>query len=74
QPVPQVPPWMKKPEKPSPTPVPQAGPANPLGTLLPTVALLRDVGIPLLVYAVFLALLVVWLVSFIRRVRGSRRT
>lgn len=59
---------------PSPTPVPQAGPANPLGTLLPTVALLRDVGIPLLVYAVFLALLVVWLVSFIRRVRGSRRT
>lgn len=59
---------------PSPTPVPQAGPANPLGTLLPTVALLRDVGIPLLVYAVFLALLVVWLVSFVRRVRGSRRT
>ncbi|HMM83293.1 MAG TPA: S8 family serine peptidase [Terrimesophilobacter sp.] len=59
---------------PSPTPVPQAGQANPLGTLLPTVALLRDVGIPLLVYAVFLALLVVWLVSFVRRVRGSRRT
>jgi hypothetical protein len=54
--------------------VPQAGPQNPLGTLLPTVAQLRDVGIPLLVYAVFLTLLIVWLVQVIRRVRGSRRS
>lgn len=59
---------------PSPTPVPQAGPQNPLGTLLPTVAQLRDVGIPLLVYAVFLTLLIVWLVQVVRRVRGYRRT
>ncbi len=59
---------------PTPVPAPQAGPANPLGTLLPTVALLRDVGIPLLVFSVFLTLLGVWLASFIRRVRGPRRT
>ncbi|MCU1545752.1 MAG: peptidase [Homoserinimonas sp.] len=40
--------------KPSPTPTPApppvAGPANPMGTLLPTVDSLRNVGIPLLVY------------------------
>ncbi|MEO9104209.1 MAG: S8 family serine peptidase, partial [Terrimesophilobacter sp.] len=55
----------------SPTPVPQAGPVSPLGTLLPTVAQVRDVGIPLLVFAVFLWLLMVWLVSLLRRVRRS---
>lgn len=58
----------------APTPVPHAGPANPLGTLLPTVAQLRDVGIPLLVFAVFLGLLIAWFVSLLRRVRRSRRT
>ncbi|MBB5633757.1 type VII secretion-associated serine protease mycosin [Cryobacterium mesophilum] len=58
----------------APTPAPHAGPANPLGTLLPTVALLRDVGVPLLVFAVFLALLAAWTVSLVRRVRRSRRT
>jgi len=57
---------------PTPTPVPQAGPVTPLGTLLPTIAQLRDVGVPLLVFAAFFSLLTVWLVSFIRRVRGSR--
>jgi type VII secretion-associated serine protease mycosin len=62
------------PATPSPTPVPQASTANPLGTLLPTVAQLRDVGIPLLVFVVFLTLLVTWLVSFIRRVKGSPHT
>jgi type VII secretion-associated serine protease mycosin len=62
------------PGTPSPTPVPQAGPADPRGTLLPTVAQLRDVGIPLLVYAVFLGLLIAWAMTLYRRVRGSRRT
>lgn len=59
---------------PSPTTAPQAGPSSPLGTLLPTVAQLRDIGVPLLVFAVFLTLLAVWLISFLRRVRGSRHT
>ncbi|HEU4849021.1 MAG TPA: S8 family serine peptidase [Terrimesophilobacter sp.] len=58
----------------SPAPVPQAGPQSPLGILLPTVAQLRDVGIPLLVYAVFLTLLIAWLVQVVRRVRRSRRS
>jgi type VII secretion-associated serine protease mycosin len=45
--------------KPSPEPVPApvAGPRNPLGTLLPTVGSLRDVGVPLLVFGVFGGLL-----------------
>src|SRR5690606_22460672 len=61
------------PSPPSPTPAPgAAGPQNPLGTVLPTIASLRDVGIPLLVYAVFLALLVTWSVMFYRRVRRGR--
>jgi hypothetical protein len=34
-----------------------AGPRNPLGTLLPTVGSLRDVGVPLLVFGVFGGLL-----------------
>ncbi len=58
----------------TPTPAPQAAPQTPLGTLLPTVAQLRDVGIPLLVYATFLGLVVAWAVQLIRRVRGSRRS
>lgn len=58
---------------PTPTPVPEAGPQSPLGTLLPTIAQLRDVGIPLLVYAVFSGLVVVWAVQLVRRVRGTRR-
>lgn len=59
---------------PTPTPMPQAGPGNPLGTVLPTIAQLRDVGVPLLVFAAFFALLAAWLTGFVRRVRGSRRT
>ena len=58
---------------PSPTPAPQAGPVSPMGTLLPTISQLRDVGIPLLVYAVFSGLVVTWAVQFVRRVRGTRR-
>lgn len=57
---------------PTPTPVPEAGPQSPLGTLLPTIAQLRDVGIPLLVYAVFSGLVVAWAVELVRRVRGPR--
>lgn len=60
------------PSTPTPTPAPQSGPQNPLGTILPTVSALRDVGIPLLVYAVFVALAVAWSVTLYRRVRGSR--
>ena len=60
------------PSTPTPTPAPQSGPQNPLGTILPTVSSLRDVGIPLLVYAVFVALAVAWSVTLYRRVRGSR--
>lgn len=58
---------------PTPTPAPDAGPASPMGTLLPTIPQLRDVGIPLLIYAVFSGLVVVWAVQLVRRVRGTRR-
>jgi len=60
---------------PSPSPVPvAAGPQNPLGTILPTVNQLRNVGIPLAVLAVFLALAVGVVVAAVRRFRGTRRT
>lgn len=58
---------------PSPTPAPEAGPASPMGTLLPTVAQLRDVGIPLLVYGALAGLVVLWAVQLVKRVRGTRR-
>ncbi|MCC6855264.1 MAG: hypothetical protein IT189_04290 [Microbacteriaceae bacterium] len=51
-----------------------AGPQNPLGTILPTVNQLRNVGIPLAVLAVFLALAVGVVVAAVRRFRGTRRT
>ena len=47
---------------------------NPLGTILPTVNQLRNVGIPLAVLAVFLALAVGVVVAAVRRFRGTRRT
>ena len=56
----------------APPPV-EAGPATPLGTLLPTVAQLRDVGIPLLVFAGFGAALVVVLVGLRRQFGWTRR-
>ena len=62
------------PATPSPVPVPQADAVNPLGTVLPTNAQLRNVGIPLLVFSVFLILLAAWIITFVRRVRGPRRT
>ena len=58
----------------APMPGAKATPADPRGTLLPTIAQLRDVGIPLLVYAVFLGLLATLLVTLYRRVRRHRRT
>ncbi len=58
---------------PSPAPV-AAGPQNPLGTILPTVNQLRNVGIPLAVLAVFLALAVGVVAAAVRRFRGTRRT
>jgi type VII secretion-associated serine protease mycosin len=56
------------------TPLPDAEPPNPLGTLLPTIAALRDVGVPLLVYAVFGVLLAFLGLTFRRRGRGPRDT
>ena len=59
----------------SPTPTPiAAGPQNPLGTILPTVNQLRNVGIPLAVLAVFLAIVVGLVVAGVRRYRGTRDT
>lgn len=67
----------------TPTPVPTAapevpeevvasGPANPLGTLLPTVNLLRNVGVPVLVISGFLALATWLVVTVVRRFRTLR--
>ena len=67
----------------TPTPVPTAAPevpeeivttapANPLGTLLPTVNLLRNVGVPALVISGFAALLVWLIVTVVRRFRTLR--
>jgi type VII secretion-associated serine protease mycosin len=58
---------------PSPAPV-VAAPVNPLGTLLPTVNLLRNVGIPLgvlLLFAVLLAWLVVRVIGHFRSLRKT---
>lgn len=72
---PVVPPGEPVKPSPEPIPVPVVGPENPLGTLLPTVDSLRNVGVPLLVYTVFGGLLVgagaaAWR-SF-RRAHGNR--
>ena len=58
------------PPRTTPSPVPSARAANPLGTLLPTVASLRDIGIPLLVFAVFGTLLALLVRVFYRRIRA----
>jgi type VII secretion-associated serine protease mycosin len=59
---------------PSAAPLPQAGGVQtPLGTLLPTVSQLRDVGIPLLLYAVFGTAFVLLLLSALRQFRAARR-
>ncbi|MBG6056559.1 type VII secretion-associated serine protease mycosin [Salinibacterium sp. CAN_S4] len=51
-----------------------AGPQSPLGTILPTVSLLRNVGIPLAVVLFFLAAFVAVVVLGIQRVRAARET
>jgi type VII secretion-associated serine protease mycosin len=59
------------------TPVPApvvAGPANPLGTVLPTVNLLRNAGVPLAVFLFFGGVLAFLVVRAVRIVRSSRRT
>lgn len=51
-----------------------AEPRNPLGTVLPTVTLLRDVGIPVGILVLFLGLLSTLAAVVIRRLRAARRT
>ncbi|CAN5310700.1 hypothetical protein BH09ACT6_BH09ACT6_25610 [soil metagenome] len=59
----------------SPVPAPVvAGPVNPLGTVLPTVNLLRNVGVPLGVFLFFGGVLAFLVVRAVRIVRSSRRT
>jgi subtilisin family serine protease len=59
----------------APTPAPIAsGPTDPLGTLLPTVGLLREAGIPLAVFVGFAALLLWLVLAAVRRVKSARRT
>lgn len=60
---------------PTATPEPvAAAPVNPMGTILPTVNLLRNVGVPVIVISGFLAL-AVWLgVVVVRGFRSSRKT
>jgi subtilisin family serine protease len=59
----------------SPAPV-VAAPVNPLGTLLPTVNLLRDVGIPLGVFLLFAGLfagVIAWAVPHVRSLRKTEQ-
>jgi subtilisin family serine protease len=51
-----------------------AGPTNPLGSVLPTVNLLRAVGIPLGVFLLFGVLVAALVVRAVRRVRVTRQT
>ena len=51
-----------------------ARPQSPLGTILPTVSLLRNVGIPLAVVLFFIAAFVAVVVVGIQRVRAARET
>jgi type VII secretion-associated serine protease mycosin len=50
-----------------------AAPQNPLGTVLPTIESLRNGGIPLLVYLVFVTLLVLLVRGALRNFRRARR-
>jgi type VII secretion-associated serine protease mycosin len=61
--------------QPSATPAPiAAAPESPLGTLLPTVNLLRNVGIPLGVVVAFAALAVWAIVRAVRQFGAARKT
>jgi subtilisin family serine protease len=55
-------------------PAPVAGPQSPLGTLLPTVNQLRNVGIPLAVVVGFGGAFIALAVMAVRRFRGIRQT
>ncbi|MEX1077791.1 MAG: S8 family serine peptidase [Homoserinimonas sp.] len=57
---------------PQPVPAPAPGPENPLGTVLPTVDSLRNVGVPLLVYTGFTGLLAGTAVAAVRSFRRLR--
>lgn len=57
---------------PTPAPSPVAVAQNPLGTLLPTVNLLRNVGIPLGVIVLFLGILAGLVVVVVRRIKAVR--
>lgn len=64
---------------PTATPIPEvapdvAGPVSPLGTVLPTVSMLRNVGVPLAIYAIFLMILAGSGVLGWRRFRSLRET
>jgi len=55
-------------------PLPQIGGVQtPLGTLLPTVAQLRDVGIPLLLYSAFGTAFVLLVLAAARQFKAARR-
>ncbi len=58
---------------PKPAPVKTSEARSPLGRVLPTVGSLRNTGLPLLVYAVFAALLVVVVRGAVRAFRRVRR-
>ncbi len=60
---------------PSPSPAPVAvGPQNPLGTVLPTVNLLRNVGIPVGVLLLFGGIITWLVVAAVRHFRSPRQT
>lgn len=58
---------------PSPTPAPTAAAASPLGRVLPTVSSLRDIGVPLFIYATFGVFAVFLAGGVWREVRAARR-
>ena len=58
---------------PGPAPI-AAAPFSPLGTLLPTVTLLRNVGIPLAVFVAFLAMVAAIATVAVKRYRAQRKT
>jgi subtilisin family serine protease len=58
--------------KPAPKPVVVAAPVSPFGSVLPSVASLRDAGVPLLVYAAFLIGLA-FVIRGLGRARGRAR-
>jgi hypothetical protein len=60
------------PVAPEPEPV-VVGPANPLGTVLPTVNQLRNVGIPLGVVVLFGSIAVVVIVTAVRQFKSVRK-